>query len=304
MKKQRIKEKIGLHPVMFLLILCLIVIVVSGILSFFDVQATYNKVSSITGDYQATTEAVVSLFSLSGLKYIFTSTVANFANFAVLSNLLIILIGIGIMVKSGFLKTVITLMTKRVKKNTVTFVLVLICILASIIGDLAYVIFIPLSALLFLYGKRSPMIGIITSFAALTCGSGISLFLTSIDSSLLSMTLTNAHILSGDYSISSFGYFIIMPILIIVLSLIITYISENIITKKVHKYDFPEEDIEDELVMTKKKMRGLLLAGGAGFVYLLIFIYNIIPGLPFSGNLLDYSQELYIDKLFSYNCYN
>ena len=303
MKKQRIKEKIGLHPVMFLLILCFIVIVVSGILSFFNVQATYNKVSSVTGDYQATTEAVVSLFSLSGLKYIFTSTVSNFANFTVLSNLLIILIGIGIMVKSGFLKTVIALMTKRVKKNTVTFVLVLICILSSIIGDLAYVVLIPLSALLFLYGKRSPMIGIITSFAALTCGSGISLFLTSIDSSLLNMTLTNAYILSADYTISSLGYIIIMPILIILLSFIITYISENIIAKKVPKYEFPEEDVEEELVMTKKKMRGLLLAGGAGLIYLLIFIYNIIPGLPFSGNLLDYSQNLYIDKLFSYNSF-
>ena len=35
----------------------------------------------------------------------------------------------------------------------------------------------------------------------------------------------------------------------------------------------------------------------------MIFIYNIIPGLPFSGNLLDYSQTLYIDKLFSYDSF-
>ena len=50
-------------------------------------------------------------------------------------------------------------------------------------------------------------------------------------------------------------------------------------------------------------MRGLLFSLGAGLVYLLIFIYNIIPGLPFSGNLLDYSQTLYIDKLFSYDSF-
>ena len=41
----------------------------------------------------------------------------------------------------------------------------------------------------------------------------------------------------------------------------------------------------------------------AGFIYLLFFIYNIIPGLPFSGKLLDYSQVNYIDKLFSYNSF-
>jgi len=43
----------------------------------------------------------------------------------------------------------------------------------------------------------------------------------------------------------------------------------------------------------------VVFAGVFGIIYLLIFIYNIIPGLPLSGNLLDYSQELYIDKLFS-----
>ena len=303
MKKLRVKERIGLHPVMMLLILCFVVIILSGILSFFDVQATYSKVSSVTGDYQVTTEAVNSLFSLSGLKYIFTSTVANFANLAVLSNLIIILIGIGIMVKSGFLKTVIILLTKKAKKTTVTFVLVLICILASIVGDLPYVVLVPLSALLFLYGKRSPIIGIITSFAALTCGSGISFFITSVDSSLITLTLTNAHIIVGDYAIGQFSYLLVMLVLIIVMSVVITNISENYIAKKVPKYDFPEEDVEEELVLTKKKMRGLIFSLGAGLIYLLIFIYNIIPGLPFSGNLLDYSQTLYIDKLFSYDSF-
>ncbi len=67
--------------------------------------------------------------------------------------------------------------------------------------------------------------------------------------------------------------------------------------------NFLEEDIEEELVLTRKQMRGLLFSLGSGFIYLLIFIYNIIPGLPFSGNLLDYSQSLYIDKLFSYNSF-
>ena len=303
MKKHRTKEKIGLHPVMMLLVLCFVTIVLSGILSFFDVQATYNRVSTLTGEYVVTTEAVTSLFNLSGLKYIFTTTVSSFANFVVLSHLIIILLGIGIMVKSGFLKTVITMLTKKMKKTTVTYVWVLICILASIMGDLAYIIFIPLGALLVLYGKRNPMLGIITSFASLTCGSALSVFLTSIDSSLLDYTLVNAYIFDSSYTISSFGYIFVMLVGIILLSLIISNIVENYMAKRMPKYEFPEEDIEDELVITKKKMRGLIFSLGAGLIYLLIFIYNIIPGLPFSGNLLDYSQDLYIDKLFSYDSF-
>ncbi len=303
MRSRKLHKKIGLHPVMMLLILSFVTIVLSGILSLFNVQATFNKVSSITGDLQATTEAVNSLFSLSGLKYIFTTTVSNFANFAPLINLIIILLGIGIMDKSGFLKTIITLMTKKAKKTTVTFVLVLICILASLIGDLSYIILIPIASLLFMYGKRNPMIGIITAFAALTCGSALSLFITSNDSSMISISLSNAYILDSAYKINSFGFILVNIILIIILALVITNITEGYIVKIVPKYEFLESEIEDELVLTKKQMRGLIFSLGAGFIYFMIFIYNIIPGLPFSGALLDYSQNLYIDKLFSYNSF-
>lgn len=303
MKKLRTKDKIGLHPVMMLLVLSFATIVISGILRLFNVQATFNKISSVTGDFQVTTEAVNSLFSLSGLKYIFTSTVSNFANYAVLTNLIIILLGIGIMVKSGFLKTIITLMTKKAKKTTVTFVLVLISILASLIGDLSYIILVPLGALLFLYGKRNPMIGIITTFASLTCGSALSLFLTSYDSSLINITLNNVNIINSGYNISSWAFILANVILIIALSFVITNVTENYLVKKLPKYEFSEEEVEEELVLTRKQMRGLLFSLFAGLLYLLIFIYNIIPGLPFSGNLLDYSQSLYIDKLFSYNSF-
>ena len=302
MKKLRTKEKIGLHPVMTILILSFVTIVLSGILRFFNVQATFNKVSTITGDFQVTTEAINSLFSLSGLKYIFTTTVKNFANYAVLIHLIIILLGIGVMVKSGFLKTIITLMTKKAKKYTVTFVYVLLCILSSLVGDLSYIILVPLGALLFLYGKRSPMIGIISAFAALTCGSGLSLFITSYDSSLITMSLNNAYILANNYTISSWGFILVMFILIIIMALVITNITESYIAKKIPKYEFMEEENVDEL-LTNRQKRGLLFSLGAGLIYMLIFIYNIIPGLPFSGNLLDYNQTLYIDKLFSYNSF-
>src|SRR5699024_8481757 len=70
---------------------------------------------------------------------------------------------------------------------------------------------------------------------------------------------------------------------------------------KVNKYEFKDE--KKDLRLTKREIRGLLFSLTMGGLYLLIFIYNIIPDLPFSGNLLDYTQELYIDKLFSPNSF-
>ena len=207
------------------------------------------------------------------------------------------------MEKSGFLKTTITLLTKKAKKTSITFAVVLISIIASIIGDLSFVILIPLSALLFFYGKRNPQIGIVASFAGLTCGQGLSLALTSIDSTMLNTTLLGAHMLDKEYTMGTFSFIIIMFIAIVLLSLLITKITETKIVKMLPKYEFPKTELEEDIAIGKKELKGLIIGIGAGILYLLIFIYNIIPGLPLSGKLLDYSQNFYIDKLFSYDSF-
>lgn len=301
--KKSLKERMTLHPIMTLLILVLITLVLSGFLSLLGISSNYNKINEGVLDYTPITVSVKSLFSLSGLKYIFTNTVKNFVSFTPLSSLIIILIGIGVMEKSGFLKTAITLLTKKAKKNTVTYVIVLISILASIIGDLSYIILIPISALIFLYGKRNPSLGIIASFAGLTCGSGLSLLITSVDSSMISLTSLAASVIDKSNVISNFSFILIMLLAIVILSFIITRITEEYIAKILPKYEFPESTLEEDISIGKKELRGLIISLGMGIIYLLIFIYNIIPGLPFSGNLLDNSQTFYIDKLFSYNSF-
>ena len=215
------KSKIKLNPIMTLVILIGLTIVLSGILSLFRVSVTYNEVNSVTNTYDKTLVSVENMFSLSGLKYIFSSTVSNFVAFTPLSMLIIILIGIGVMEKSGFLKTTFTLITKNAQKKTITFAIVLISILFSLAGELGYVIMIPLSALVFLYGRRNPLIGIVASFAGLTCGTGLNVIFTSVDSSLMSITLNASHILDNNYTMSVWAYFLIMLVAAIFVSILI-----------------------------------------------------------------------------------
>lgn len=297
-KRKKLFNKVSIHPVMSYIIMILVVITLSGVLALFNMSFSYSSVNSARLEYFSVTESVTSLLSLSGIKYVFSNTVANFANFTVLSNLIIILLGIGVMDYSGFLKTLIGSMTKKVKKNVITFVLVFICLLASIMDNLPFLAFIPLAGLIFKYGKRNPNIGIVAAFASLTCGYGLSFFMTSVDSSLASLTTLSANVLDPNYSIKSFSMIFIMGVALLVLSFVITYVTENIVAKKLPKYDFEETEVLSDTKLTRAQMRGLLLSGIGSVIYLLIFIYNIIPGLPFSGNFLNKSAVLYIDKLF------
>ena len=296
------KEKIVLHPIMSFVILILITTCVSGVLGAVGLSTNYNLINSLTGDFGSTTVAVQSLFNLSGLKLIFRTTASNFASFAPLSMLLITLIGIGIMDKSGFLQSFFTLLTRKQSKKTVTITLAFITILASIAGDISFIVLIPITALFFKYSKRNPKAGIIMAFAGLTCGTGINVFLNSIESSLLSYTTLAANSLDATYTINTLAYTFVMIILTIIMTIIVANVTEKIIIPKLGKYEDEVEPTE-EFYLDKRKKRGLLFSLTIGAVYLLVFIYNIIPGLPLSGNLLDNTQLYYIDKLFGYNSF-
>ncbi len=300
--KKKVRNKVKLHPVMSLLFIMFFVIIISGILSLFNFSFSYSVINPTRGEYVSTTQSIVNMFSLHGIKYIFANTVANFANFKVLSNLIIILIGIGIMEKSGFLKTAFGLLTRKAKKKTVTFVITMLCLLSSIMGDIPFLAFIPISSLIFKYGKRNPNLGVITSFAALTCGYGISVFFTSIDSSLASLTSLSAKMLDTNFSFHTFSLVLFMVVTILIMAVVITHITENILIKKLPKYEFNEEE---EMIFepTKLELKALILAIFASIIYLIIIIYNIIPGLPLSGNFLNYRESLYIDRLFGTNSF-
>ena len=245
----KFKEKITLNPVLTFLILILATIVLSGFFHLIGFEATYNKIDLTTGEYVATSESVESLMNLSGIKYIFTSTVSNFTAFTPLSTLIIILIGIGIMEKSGFLKTTFTILTKFCKRYTITFWLVLLSVAFSIMGDIGYAVMIPLAALMFSYGRRNPILGIVAVYAGLTCGTGLSMFLTAIDSEMLSYTLANAHNIDPTYTLSTMCFLFIMTVAVILVSVIITTIVEKYSASRVEKYEYKDDKKELRLGM-------------------------------------------------------
>lgn len=296
MKNKRILGK--LNPAMTFILLTMLTVILSGILSLINIHANYNTINPITNSYDSNLIEVQNLFSLSGLKYIVTNAVSGFVSFAPLSMLIIVLIGIGVMEKSGFLKTFFTLITKKSKRYTLTFAIIFLSMCFTLVGDIGYVIMLPLSALLFKYGKRNPWGGIIASFSAISFTYGINIFLSSTDSTLLSLTKLGASMIDHAYSINLFFGLFIMVFLFGILSVIMTHITEKIIMPKLPKYEFVEEE---ELVLTKRELRGLILGFAAGMLYILIVIYNIIPGLPLSGALLDHTKLLYIDQIFGEN---
>lgn len=291
------KKKLKLSPIMTFIILIFITLLLSGFLHIINTQGEYTTVNKVSNELINNVVEVKTLFSTKGIKHIITTAVSGFVNFEPLGALIIVLIGIGVLEKTGFTKTFFTILTRNSKRYTITFLLIFMSLMFSILGEIGFVIMLPLGALLFKYGRRNPLGGIVATFASLSFGYGINILLSANDSTLLTMTLNAANIMDPKYKINSFFALFIMIVVLIVTSIVFTHITEKKIMPKIPRVENEEEEVK----ITNKELRGLIIGLGLGFLYLLIIIYMIIPGLPLSGLLLDTSSIKYIDMLFGAN---
>ena len=293
-------KKRKFSPVYVFIMLTFATMFLSFILSTLGVQTEYSSISTYTNSLQNNVVQVENMLSSDGLKYIVTNAVNSFVNFEPLGMLIIVLIGIGVIEKNGFARVFFTLITQNFRKNSITFILVLLSITASLFGNTGFVVFLPLGALLFKYGRRHPLGGIIASFAGICFGYSINIFLSSIDTSLISLTTSAAHLIDSAYSINTFFELAIMLVATVCAAIIISRITEKVVMPKLGKYDFEEIEMLSPK-LTNRELRGLIISIASALVYILIIVYMILPGLPLSGGLLDNNATFYIDKLFGEN---
>lgn len=188
-EKKKLKlKKFSLHPVTTFILLTVLVIVLSGIFSAFEMQATYNKVNANTNQLEPTLVTVENLLNYDGMKYIFSNAARNFISFAPLSVLLIALIGVSVAESTGLIDTVLKRHFKKMNKRTATFLLIFIATISTLINEIGYVVLIPLGALLFLALDRNPFAGIIAAFSGVAFGYGVTLFVGSSEVGLIPYT--------------------------------------------------------------------------------------------------------------------
>ncbi len=301
MKKN--KQHVRLHPALVFLILTLIIMIISSIGSILHLEASYYSVNAITGDLETQIVTITNLFNRTGLQYLISNMLSNLLNFAPLGTLIIGLLGVGVAYKSGFLNALFKMIKSKVSKKTLTFLVVLVGVISSMFYEVGYVILIPLAAILFMNLGRHPSAGICAAFAGITFGYGAGLITNGLDGSLISYTKSATSILDKSYEVSLQGnifFMIISTLLIAYLGMIIT---EKYIIPKLGRYTFDAEEPNNEQELTIKEKKGVVLSLLVSLVIILILIYCITPGLPFSGLLLYLKDKSYVDQLFGANSY-
>jgi len=316
--KRKLKlKKFYFHPITVFLFLILLTILLSGILSAFEAQATYNTININTKELEPTLITVENLLSFDGIKFLISNATKNFLSFGPLGMLLISLIGLTIAEGTGFIETLTKRHLSKIPKATLTFILILIATISSLINEVGYAILIPLAALIYFINNRNPILGIITAFCGVSFGYGVSIFIGSTEVSLMGYTKMAAQLIDENTHIALSSNLIFIIVATIITSIIGTIIIEKIIAPKIGKYKRDEEfskteqyraiDIEEEeqkqIEKDKREKRGLRFALIMTILFLFTFIYALIPNLPSSGMLLDMKETTYVNQLFGDNSY-
>jgi aminobenzoyl-glutamate transport protein len=299
-------------PAILFLWLCLGVILLSQALQWLDVKATYQVVApppvaaeqtyyggssepSYVGptepepatDYKVQTETtkVKGLLTVEGVRYLFTSFVDNFRNFAAVAIILVVMIGVGLAEWAGLIGALIRRLVAVSSSSTLTFIIVLLGMISSVASDAGYLVLIPLGAVAFKSVGRNPLAGIAAAFAGVAAGFGVNFLITPLDGVLTEITNDASALVdpSAKIDLAANLFFGIASALFV--TIVLTIVTARLVEGRMGPWDPADagevtEEAEEE-IDAASEARGLRYALWATLaVIAVIALLTAIPGAP------------------------
>jgi aminobenzoyl-glutamate transport protein len=300
-------------PAILFLWLCLGVILLSQALQWLDVKATYQVVApppvaaeetyygGSTGsvyvgpnepepaeDYKLRTETtkVKGLLTVDGVRYLFTSFVDNFRNFAAVAIILVVMIGVGLAEWAGLIGALIRRLVAVSSSSTLTFIIVLLGMISSVASDAGYLVLIPLGAVAFKSVGRNPLAGIAAAFAGVAAGFGVNFLITPLDGVLTEITNDASALVdpNAEIDLAANLFFGIASTLFV--TVVLTIVTARLVEGRMGPYDPADageapEEAEEEEEDAEAEARGLRYALWATLgVIAVIALLTAIPGAP------------------------
>lgn len=256
------------HPATIFAILAFLVMVFSLIGEAFH----WNAIHPTTGD----TIYVKNLFSVDGIRWIYTNVTHNFVNFPPLGYVLAVMIGIGVAEGSGLFNTLIRTLVLKAPKKLITGSIVFTGILSHLASEAGYVILIPLGAMLFHAIGRHPLAGLAAAFSGVSGGFGANFLIGSVDPILAGLSQSAAQILDPNIKINAavnFYFMFVSAILIVILG---TWITERVVEPRLKNFDGKIDKFEINPISSEEK-KGLKYSGITVIILCGLFAYSIIP---------------------------
>ena len=278
------RKKRTIGPVVEIMLLALIISVLSLILNLVGFTGYVTE----AGTFITTLNVVNNIFTTTGIKYLLNNSLTIFQSLEPLAIVIISLIAVSILESSGLLKHVFSY-AKRIKPIYLTALVIFIGIISTFIGDYSYALLLPLSGVLYKYIGRNSSLGVLTMFIAITVGYGTGIIYNYNIYELGNITEASAQAISANYNYELLSNLFILIVSTISLTIVGTIALERMAKK------YKRNEYTDNLNTSKKALK---ITSLVFLLIMIVLIYCVIPGLPYSGILLDKTEPTYIGKLF------
>ncbi|GAB3735147.1 AbgT family transporter [Nocardiopsis nanhaiensis] len=267
---ERVGNKLP-HPFWIFVILAGFVVVLSAVLNRLGASA----VSPVDGE----SIEVQSLLSPEGIRVIFGEAVTNYVNFPPLGLIVVMMLGVVVAEQTGLINALLRGSVTRVPAKYMTFTVAIMGILGSIASDAAYVVLIPLAAVVFQAVGRSPTLGIVVAFVAVSAGWNATLVVAPTDALLGGITTEAAQVIDGDVVVTPLANYFFNAASAVLLAVVITLVTELILRKRTEGLDDVSTGSEalGSFELSREERRGLRAAGLVLLTAAFLYVVALLP---------------------------
>jgi aminobenzoyl-glutamate transport protein len=327
---ERLGNKVP-HPAVMFFYLILIVIVLSHLLFLLGVSVTEQiavpkVVESTPNYYEDSTYPIVvpgqegienayaddfevveqtipiqSLLTTEGIRFLFTSFVANFAGFGVVAVTFIAMMGAGVAEGAGLMNALIRKLVAVSPRRLLSFILIFVGVLSSVATDAGYLILVPLGAAAFASVGRHPLAGMAACFAGVGSIFGVNLLLSPSDAMITEIT-NEAIGVGGGQPITIVANYFFAVASSIILAIVAYVITERLIEPRLgawHAETTEETEASDSDPAAESRGLGFALVAFLAMLAVILLITvpsgaplrepetgDIIGATPFMDSLL------------------
>ena len=209
----------------------------------------------------------------------------TFTGFSPLGYVLLVMLGVGVAEKTGFLTVALRSLVSGVSPRLVTAALVFAGIMSSLAVDAGYVVLIPLGAAIFMGAGRHPVAGLAAGFAGVAGGFSSNVILTPLDPLLAGITQEAARLVAADYVVDITANYYLMLGLVPLFVIVGTWVTDRLVEPRLPKWEASESPIQtsdgDVSEIERRGMQAALLS--VGILAAVVAALAWAPGYPLRG---------------------
>lgn len=269
-------------PVFIFIWLILALVGISIAAAMAGVQVLHPVQRDAAGD--PVVVSAMSLLAPENIRRLLVDMPTTFTHFHPLGYVLVVMLGAGVAERSGLFGAAMRAAVKDAPKWMLTPAIAFVAMMGNLAADAAYVVLIPLAAVLYASAGRHPIAGIAAAFAGVSGGFSANLLPGQLDALLFGITQAATAPIDPNWTMNLAGNWWFIAVMLFIFLPVIWFVTDRIIEPRLGPWTggvASSIDQTPEHVETGKEGKALAWSGIAGLAVVGLWVFLTIgPGRP------------------------